>query len=330
MSTGTEPRALRAFGAAIPCRDRADWGGMSHTTIVTTGDRRITVEEWGAPDGIPVLLMHGTPGSRLGPRPRASVLYRLGIRLVVYDRPGYGGSDRKPGRRVADGATDAAVVADRLGIGRFAVVGRSGGGPHALACAALLPDRVTCAAVLVSIAPRDAPGLEWLSGMNAANRQAYAIAEAGMERLTVWYESQAAATRADPRTMLAFLNPHLSEPDRRVVADYGIRQMLESNFSEAFRDSAAGWIDDTLAFTTPWGFDPAAIDMPVLLWHGAEDEFAPIGHTRWLATQMRHAALVVAFGAAHFGALAVLPQVLGWAVRGDLGPGALAGLGQIG
>ena len=291
--------------------------GTMTKALVTKDGRRLTVEEWGDPQGHPVFLLHGTPGSRVGPRPRGAVLYRSGIRLLVYDRPGYGGSDRLAGRVVADAAADVEAVADALGVERFAVVGRSGGGPHALACAALLPRRVTRAAVLVGIAPRNATGLAWHEGMTSANRRAYAIADAGAEHLAAWYESRAAATRADPTAMLDFLDPQLPEADRLVMSDFGIKAMLESNFVEAFRTSADGWTDDTLAFIAPWGFDLDQIEAPVLLWHGTEDVFAPIGHSRWLAEQIRHAAFVVSRGASHFGAVAVLPQVLAWLLAGS-------------
>ena len=289
------------------------------TQVLETPDgRRLAVEEWGDPHGHPCFLLHGTPGSRVGPRPRGAVLYQRGIRLLAYDRPGYGGSDRLVGRAVAAAAADVEAIADTLGLERFAVVGRSGGGPHALACAALLKHRVTRVAVLVGIAPRDASGLEWQAGMTPANQHAYAMADAGEHHLTAWYEARAAEARVDPASMMAFLDAQLPEADRRVVSDFGIKAMLEANFVEAFRKSAAGWVDDTLAFIAPWGFDLDRIEVPVLLWHGSEDVFAPIAHSRWLAEQIRHAALVVSRGAAHFGAVAVLPQVLNWLAVGSL------------
>jgi pimeloyl-ACP methyl ester carboxylesterase len=289
------------------------------TRVLGTKDgRQLTVEEWGDPNGYPCILLHGTPGSRMGPRPRTAVLYRRGIRLVAYDRPGYGGSDRLAGRAVSDAAADVETVADALGVEQFAVAGRSGGGPHALACAALLPDRVTRVAVLVGIAPRDAAGLEWHDGMTLANRRAYAIADSGVDRLAAWYETRAAEARANPASMMDFLDPQLPEADRRVVSDFGIKAMLEANFIEAFRRSAAGWVDDTLAFIAPWGFSLDRIEAPVLLWHGTEDVFAPIAHSRWLAERIRHAKLVVSRGAAHFGAVAILPHALGWLAAGGM------------
>src|SRR5262245_22879736 len=123
------------------------------------------VEVDGDAGGWPVFLLHGTPGSRNGPRPRSGVLYRLGVWLISYDRPGYGRSPRHAGRLVADAAADVETIANELSIDRFSVVGRSGGGPHALACAALLGDRVARAAVLVGLAPTDARGLAWFNGM---------------------------------------------------------------------------------------------------------------------------------------------------------------------
>jgi pimeloyl-ACP methyl ester carboxylesterase len=141
--------------------------------------RRLSVDSLGDPEGKPVFLLHGTPGGRGGPRPRGIVLYRLGIRLISFDRPGYPGSDRDPGRTVASAAENVRVIADYFGIDRFSVVGRSGGAPHALACAALLPDRVISAAALSSPAPHDADDLIWTAGMAASNVRAYGYARTG-------------------------------------------------------------------------------------------------------------------------------------------------------
>lgn len=286
---------------------------MSYTVRAKDG-RWLVAEAWGAPHGTPVFLLHGTPGSRLGPHPRAPLLYRLGIRLIAYDRPGYGGSDRLRGRRVADAAADVEVIADALELDRFAVVGRSGGGPHALACAALLPHRLTRAAVLVGLAPRDAQGLDWYAGMTPSNVAGYTKAEKGHDSFAAQIEPEVQAIQADPASKLPILDPELSESDRRVLADFGIRTMLTSNFAEALRTSGVGWIDDCLAFISPWGFDPAAIYKPLLLWHGDEDAFSPVGHTLWLADRIETATLMVQSGAAHFSAVEALPDVLRWLV----------------
>ena len=287
------------------------------TRLVKAADgRAIAVESWGDPEGAPVFLLHGTPGSRLGQAPRGAVLNWLGIHLITFDRPGYGDSDRRQGRRIADGAADVASVADDLGLARFAVVGRSGGAPHALACAALLPDRVTRAATLVSLAPRDASGLDWYAGMAESNVRAYTSAdEYGSSGIAATLRVRSRDIQADPGRLIADLRRELTDSDRRVVADPMIRRMLALNFREALRQDAGGWIDDALAFGHRWGFDPADIGCPVLLWHGQDDTFSPVEHSRWLADRIPDAWMMVEPGAAHFGALKILPTVLRWAAQ---------------
>ena len=280
--------------------------------LKTPDGRQLATKSYGDPDGKPIFLLHGTPGSRLGPRPRGAVLHRLGIQLITFDRPGYGKSDRQEGRRVADAATDVLTIADAYGLDKFAVVGRSGGGPHALACAALLPDRLTKVAVLVGIAPRGAEGLDWYDGMTQSNVSEHTAAANGYEGLAAMTEAAAAEVRADPASLLASLQPEMPDPDRRVVADPGIRAMLLQTYAEALRTSADGWIDDVLAFYLPWGFDPATVNVPVLLWHGAIDNLSPVSHAMWLAQRIASATVVVQAGAAHFSALDVLPDILHW------------------
>jgi len=271
---------------------------------------------YGDPEGKPVFLLHGTPGSRLGPHPRSAVLHRLGVRLISFDRPGYGESDRMEGRQVADVAADVRAIADAYGLRKFAVVGRSGGGPHALACAALLPERITRGAVLVGLAPRGADGLDWFDGMAQSNVLEFTAASNGYEGIAAHTMPVADAIRADPASLIARLQADLPDPDKRVVADRGIRSMLIKSHAEAMRTSAYGWIDDALAFCSPWGFDPAAVNVPVLLWHGANDVYSPASHARWLAGRIPGATVIVQAGAAHFGALDVLPDILRWLSAG--------------
>jgi pimeloyl-ACP methyl ester carboxylesterase len=243
------------------------------------------------------------------------VLYELGVRLITFDRPGYGWSDRLVSRLVADVVPDVQAIADDLGLGRFAVIGRSGGGPHALACAALLPGRVTRASALVSLAPPDAEGLDWFGGMTDANVHAYTTAAADPELLTARLLQDAAKIKANPTSHVAGLGLGMPAPDRLLVADAGIRAMLAQNFAEALRTSADGWIDDVLAFSSPWGFDLSAIDAPVLLWHGEDDVFSPVSHTQWLARRIPTAHMEIRPGSAHFGALEVLADILSWLIR---------------
>ncbi len=281
-------------------------------TVRVAGGRSVTVESWGDSAGMPIFLLHGTPGSRSGPRPRTSFLYRLGVRLISYDRPGYGQSSRHPGRAVKEAAADIRAIADYLEIEEFGVVGRSGGGPHALACAALLGGRVRSTAVLVGLAPSDAKDLNWFAGMADSNIQEYSAAGTDQAAVEARLARYAARIRDDPESLLQTLLPELTRPDRRVVHDVAIRKLLAEAYAEGLRDSADGWIDDVLAFRRPWGFDPSVISSPLLLWHGEEDVFSPVEHTYWLARQIPHAAVDVQPGFAHFGAVEILPSVLAW------------------
>jgi pimeloyl-ACP methyl ester carboxylesterase len=330
--------------------------------VCVAGKRKVAWDSWGSPTGMPVFLLHGTPGSHSGPRPRSSVLYRLGVRLVSYDRPGYGGSDPYPGRTVADAVGDIEAIADRLKLDKFGVLGRSGGGPHALACAALLADRVERVACLVGLAPSDAEGLDWYSGMTKSNTWEFKKAEeetnneSGDGHLTArrlknghaahrqlqngntsdlgfqngnatnirtHLAEQAQRIREDPEELLRTLTDELAHADGRVVNDLAIRRLLTDTYQEAVRKGADGWIDDVVALRRPWRFDLATIKVPVLLWHGANDVFSPVAHTDWLAQQIPGAMIAVQPDAAHFNALEIMPSVLAWIKN----PGSSEGLG---
>jgi len=296
--------------------------GSAEEAVVTqvirvSQTRSVTVDSLGDPKGFPVFLLHGTPGSRNGPVPRASVLYRLGVQLVCYDRPGYGGSDRDIGRTVASAANDVRAIADALGLDTFGVIGRSGGGPHALACAALISQaRLRSVAVLVGLAPSDAEDLDWFNGMADSNVDEYELAtlseddSAAEEAVAADLTYRADKIRENPEILLSDLEEEMSHPDIRIVTDVGIRRQLTRTYREALKYGAYGWIDDVLAFRRPWGFDLETIKIPVLLWHGEEDVFSPADHSRWLSNHIPTATIEVQEGMAHFGAVEILPKLL--------------------
>jgi pimeloyl-ACP methyl ester carboxylesterase len=274
--------------------------------------RRVRYEEFGPAGGAVVFVAHGTPGSRLGVRPSDGALHRLGIRAVTYDRPGYGESDRAAGRTVADAAGDVAAIADAVGAERFAVYGISGGGPHALACAALLPQRVTRAAALVGVAPFRASGLDWFAGQTPSNVEEFQAAVAGESALTKALTPMVGPFREDPASLLDALEAELSDEDRAVIRGQAVRDMLVTGFGEALRQGVGGWVDDDLAFVEPWGFDLTAIETPTLLWHGTEDRLAPISHSEWLSRHIPTARLVRVPHAGHMSAFAVQDEVIAW------------------
>ena len=148
--------------------------------------------------------------------------------------------------------------------------------------------------------------------MAKSNILEFTAAVTGYDGIATRLKAAADTIRANPASLIASLQAELPGPDLRVVADSGIRSMLVKTYAEALRTSAYGWIDDALAFCSPWGFDPAAVTVPVLLWHGASDVLSPASHARWLAERIPGATVVVQAGAAHFGALDVLPDVLRW------------------
>ena len=177
-------------------QDDAAMAGASGTRTVAAADgRSLTIAEWGAPDGFPVFSLHGTPGSRFVGQANASAYASVGARVITYDRPGYGGSDRFRGRRVVDSVADVSAIADNLGIDRFAVTGGSWGGPHSLAVAARLPERVTRAACIAGVAPFDMPGFDWFADMDAVNVEELGWALEGEDVLARNIERVAARMR---------------------------------------------------------------------------------------------------------------------------------------
>ncbi len=253
---------------------------------VPVNGRTLAVLEAGDESGRAVVAIHGTPGSGLPWRGLVEDAEARGIRLLAYDRPGYGGSDPHPGRTVADAAGDVGAIADALGIDRFAVEGGSGGGPHTLACAALLPERVVAAASLAGVAPYPAEGLDWLDGMGQDNLDEFAATIAGRETLERYLRKQAdALLGAEPDAIADTLRSLLSPPDAAVLTGEFAEYLAEST-RRAISERLDGWIDDDFVFVNPWGFELDEIRVPVRLLHGAQDRFVPIAHGEWLAERI--------------------------------------------
>ena len=271
---------------------------MAHrlTTIKAADGRALGVAQWGDPDGTPVLSLHGTPGSRFGRPPDEDGLARAGLRVVTYDRPGYGISDRRPGRRVVDCVEDVAAIADALGIDRFAVTGGSGGGPHALAVAARLGDRVTAAECRVGAAPFDAEGLDWWDSMDPENVREFGWAIEGEQVLQPNLARQAEADLAriakDPSKILSD-DWQLADADRDKLARPDVQRVFVEDMRSAYAAGVWGWVDDDLAFVTGWGFSLDEIKVPVTVRYGSQDVLVPAGHGAWLASHVPAAKVVV-------------------------------------
>jgi pimeloyl-ACP methyl ester carboxylesterase len=255
-------------------------------TIVAADSRELCVHEGGDPDGFPVLMHHGTPASGLPYAAHDALAREQGIRLLGYDRPGYGGSTRHPVRRVADCAADVTAIADALSLERFGCWGISGGGPHVLGCAALCDERLVAAASLASVAPIDPDGLDWLEGMGEENHVEFGKARDGEAALRPYLESQRdGLLAARPDELVALLETLLGAADREVLTGAFATYMLETD-RYGLAPGIDGWLDDDLAFDAAWGFELATINRPVLLLHGVDDRFVPVSHGHWLAAQI--------------------------------------------
>jgi pimeloyl-ACP methyl ester carboxylesterase len=248
---------------------------------------------------IALITHHGTPGAGIPYAPFVQAAEERGLRYVAYSRPGYGDAERREGRSVADCAADVAALLDELGAERCYSLGWSGGGPHALACAALLGDRVLKTAVIAGVAPRDAQGLDWKAGMGEENLQEFAAVEAGPEALRAFLEQvHAQLTGITAEQVAASLGDLIGDADRRVL-EGPFAEFLAESFRLGLAEGIDGWFDDDLALHRDWGFDLSAIEGPVTIWHGGEDRMVPLAHGEWLAAQIPGARAVLRPGEGH-------------------------------
>lgn len=251
-------------------------------TVHTADGRSLDVLDAGG-GGLPLLYHSGTPGGAV-PWPAGIAAARdAGLRLVTYSRPGYGSSTPQPGRSIADAAADSATVLDALGVDEFLTIGWSGGGPHALACAALLPVRCLGAATIAGAGPSTEPDLDFLAGMGEENLEEFGFALEGEERLRLYLEEQAPGLReADADGVVASMSTLLPPVDRAVLTEE-VGEDLAAQMRAAMSSGVDGWLDDDLAFVADWGFELADVAVPVFVWQGTEDLMVPAAHGRWLA-----------------------------------------------
>ncbi|WP_199564913.1 alpha/beta fold hydrolase [Spongiactinospora rosea] len=274
---------LTEFDVAVP------GGGVLHAYDVDPG---------GPGEHLTVIWHHGTPNIGTPPEPLFPAAARLGVRWVSYDRPGYGRSTPAPGRDLASAGRYAELVADVLGVERYAMAGHSGGGSHALAGAAARPGRVTAVLSVAGLAPLDAGDLDWFAGMGPASAASLHAAVAGRAAK----ERFEAAAEFDPEMFTA--------ADHAALA--GEWAWLNGVAEAGSAPGSTGLIDDDLAYVAPWGADPAEVRAPVLLLHGQKDRIAPAAHGEWLARRCRSAQLRLTPGDGHISALAGAASGLEW------------------
>jgi pimeloyl-ACP methyl ester carboxylesterase len=269
-------------------------------SFVLADGRNVDVFLGGDSSGFALVMHHGTPSDATAFSDWDGACHDRALRLVCASRPGYATSTRKPGRDVASAARDTAEILDRLGHRAFVTAGWSGGGPHALACAALLPDRCRAAATLAGVGPSAQPDLDFVAGMGPENVEEFDAAMAGEAALQAWMDKHGKSLRrgVTGASLVEALGGLVPPVDKDVlVGGYG--DHLAAVMRRALEHGLDGWIDDDLAFTRPWGFDASDVRAAVTVWQGDLDLMVPFAHGRWLARRLPNAHARMAPGHGH-------------------------------
>jgi pimeloyl-ACP methyl ester carboxylesterase len=279
--------------------------------VTLPSGRRLAYAEAGDPDGVPVVVFHGLPGSRLQQHPDDSIARNAGAWLIHVDRPGFGRSDPCPGRTLDAWPRDVAALADALALGRFAVVGLSGGGPFALACAALLGERLTRVAVVSGVG---SPGSMPMRGTTLPVWLAFGMAHASPWLLSAALGAAAQLGRAYPDRYLDVVASHMAPADRPILARPEVRAMYARDLPEAFRQGTGAMVDDLSLLSRPWDLPLERVSVPVRFWHGDADRMVPVSAAQHLAAATPGATLTLCQGEGHFLILDRWAEVLRWGV----------------
>jgi pimeloyl-ACP methyl ester carboxylesterase len=258
--------------------------------ILTTPDgRRLEFLTGGAEGGFPLLFHGGTPSAALAYEPLWQAARDADLRLVTYSRPGYGASAPRSSASepvIADDVADSVALLDALGLDEFVTLGWSGGGPRALACAALLPERCRAAVSLAGVAPADAEGLDWSAGMGPENVRDFELAAKGREALRPVVEQEIAEfAGVSGDDIVAAFGGLVDRVDADALTGE-LADFLAAGFRHAAAQGAVGLLEDNLQVMRSWGFDAADIAVPVGVWQGAHDKMVPFSHGQWLAARI--------------------------------------------
>ncbi|MGH7763313.1 MAG: alpha/beta fold hydrolase [Candidatus Dormibacteraceae bacterium] len=266
--------------------------------LVLEDGRELAWRWWGDRGAKPVLRLQGTPASRLSRNHDPSIQRGLGVRYLMADRPGYGGSSRKPGRGLADITDDLVALLDDFGLDRVPVMGTSGGGPHALAIGARHPDRISAVTVVVGAAPLVAEEIDQLVGVNA---EGHSAAERGWQALYAYLAPVRKRLLSQEGMQGVLHDAPLA--DRAIMANAAWQRISRETLAESLRQGAEGWADESLVFNKDWDFDPADIKASVTWWHSADDKNAPLSAARRVASRIPKVDLHVWNGEGHFASL---------------------------
>ena len=284
-------------------------------TISAGSGRELCVELAGEPDGKPILFHPGEPMSRHLYGGWIADAEKKGIRLIGYDRPGYGGSTAHPGYTVASAAADVRAITEALGHDRLGIWGISGGGPYALGCAALLPDLAVAVAAVASLAPYGVEGFDFFAGMGESNAEGFKLffldPEAARLDLREGRDEILAST---PEQLAEDIESLLSPADAEVLTGDLARWLTETN-KVAVSPGDQGWWDDGVAHLTDWGFDFRDIRVPVKIWHGCQDRFVPVQHGQWLAATIPGAEADISERDGHLTMIGRIGEIHDWLLQ---------------
>lgn len=275
---------MRIVEAHVQVKPRVD------SVSMLRDERRLGWCEWGRADGIPLLRLQGTPGSRLSRHPDGAMWSELGVRIITVDRPGFGRSTALPGRGLAAFADDLVELLDELGLATVHVYGQSGGGPHALALAARHPNRVKAIAIAVGAAPITPEEAE---NLIAVNRDGWKAVQSGRNAVVDFLGPHHAAMLSDPLGGFRVAMADAPESDRLIIDDPAWQQVFVEALYEALRPGVDGWVDETIAIVAPWDIDVGLVRCPVSWYHGAHDVNSPISAVHRLVHQLQHAHLTI-------------------------------------
>ncbi|ADP70914.1 alpha/beta hydrolase fold protein [Rhodomicrobium vannielii ATCC 17100] len=297
-----------AFATSTRHSNAAVFAGEPRT-LALSGGRKLAWSEYGDDAGLPVFVFHGTPGSRLMYRLADAPARRLGLRLISPDRPGFGASDFQPGRKLVDWPGDVAALADRLGIGRFAVAGVSGGGPYAAACAALLPDRVMAAALVSPVGPMCPPegpaNLPRGEAIFFRSMPHYTLAMTGVFSLS------RALFKAAPDAMFRGLMRRAGPADAPILSRPEVKANVLAGVIEGIRPGIRGVVQEFRIFSERWDIPFEAIEAPFLLWQGLADRNVPVSAALHLGELVPQCRPVRVVGAGHYWIFDHMEEVLG-------------------
>jgi pimeloyl-ACP methyl ester carboxylesterase len=304
-------RSARGWAARSADGDRSS----ESLTLRLRDGRILGYAEYGAAGGKPILVFHGSPGARLQARVAHAPALARGIRIIAPDRPGQGLSTGRRGRAIADWADDVRELADALGIARFAVVGISGGGPYAAACAWRLRGRVSCAGIISGVVPGAGPDLA-----SDLRRRGLGLLNLVLDMpwlLRAVMNLGALPCRRLPRRIFEWVRALAAPEDEAVLCRPEVAAALSASLREAFRNGGQGVADELLLLMRPWTVRLEQIQVPVRLWHGEADGIVPVAMGRYLARSIPHCRAEFILGGGHYLAFDRIGPVLDAMSSGD-------------